>query len=956
MISQSSWTVKTLARKSAFILIGIAGWIPLPVVAQCPVGWTFINPSPVVGDNFGHSVAISGTNALVGTPYDATGASNAGSAYLFDTTSGSTHQTFNDPTPSAGDFFGWSVAISGNNALIGAWGKNTGAGIAYLFSASTGALLQTFNNPAPADDDAFGWSVAIDGNNVLIGAPFKDIGATDTGRAYLFDATTGNLLQSFVNPAGVAYDKFGSSVAISGNNVLVGSPYNDTGGTDSGVAYLFESVSGSLLQSFANPTPVAYDYFGAAVAISGNNALIGSYQDDTGATDAGTAYLFDATSGSLLRTFNNPTSQAYDNFAYSVSISGNNVLIGARYDDGLATNAGSAYEFDATTGALINAFHNPTPVAYDYFGWSVAISGTNVLVGAPNDDTGATDSGSAYFYSAASCATPTPTRSATPTPTRTASRTASPTPTATPCSLSQTINNPSPAATDNFGGSVSISGNRALIGAPHDNTGASDAGSAYLYNASTGGLIRTFNDPTATASDLFGAAVAIEGTNALVGAIGVDNGASASGAAYLIDATSGTVIQTFSNPVPSANALFGSSVAISGNYVLVGCPFDDTGATDAGGAYLFNSATGALLQTFNNPTPATGDQFGYSVAISGNNVVIGAPYDDTGATNAGSVYLFNASTGALLLTFNSQVTNFGFAVAVSGNNVVVGGPSYYGYTAYLFDASTGSGSQTFYQPNPNVTDLFGWSVAISGNNVLVGAIGVDSGVADSGAAFLYDALTGSLLQTFNNPTPATGDNFGASVAISGSNVIIGAYQDDTGATDSGSAYLFGCAVVTPSPTPTRTPTPTATRTATPTPSSTITPTPTPFDNASIVYHTIPAQLNTNQEMTVGLRVWNTGNTTWGSAGLYDLKVTTDSCNLFAGVIHLDIVSGLNVLPGDFYMFSGVMRAPVAPSAGCSLRFDMEDNSVPFGSPLNLSVDVVTPTPTPNRARDWTIYE
>jgi len=109
------------------------------------------------------------------------------------------------------------------------------------------------------------------------------------------------------------------------------------------------------------------------------------------------------------------------------------------------------------------------------------------------------------------------------------------------------------------------------------------------------------------------------------------------------DGTTGSLLQTFLNPDPGAGDQFGFFVAAVGSNVLIGAPFDDSGATDAGSAYLFDGATGGLLQTFSNPTPAIGDQFGFRVSAVGANALIGAPLDDTAATNAGAAYLYGLS-------------------------------------------------------------------------------------------------------------------------------------------------------------------------------------------------------------------------------------------------------------------------------------------------------------------------
>ena len=144
----------------------------------------FNNPDSQFGGDVGFSVSIDGTNALIGAP-----TLNAGSAYLFDITNGNLLQTFNNPTPQSGDEFGYSVSLSGKNALIGDYLDNTGAtdaGSADLFDTETGNLLQTLNNPDPQTDDRFGWSVSISDSNALIGAVFEDTGANNAGSAYLY--------------------------------------------------------------------------------------------------------------------------------------------------------------------------------------------------------------------------------------------------------------------------------------------------------------------------------------------------------------------------------------------------------------------------------------------------------------------------------------------------------------------------------------------------------------------------------------------------------------------------------------------------------------------------------------------------------------------------------------------------------------------------------------------------
>jgi hypothetical protein len=133
-----------------------------------------------------------------------------------------------------------------------------------------------------------------------------------------------------------------------------------------------------------------------------------------------------------------------------------------------------------------------------------------------------------------------------------------------------------------------------LVGATCDDTGARDAGSAYLFSAATGTLVCTLLNPTPAVEDYFGHRVAIAGNTAIVGADGDDAGASGAGAACLFDAASGTLLRTLANPTPGANDLFGNSVAISDRYAFVGAPGEDGSATDRGAAYLFDVNRGTL--------------------------------------------------------------------------------------------------------------------------------------------------------------------------------------------------------------------------------------------------------------------------------------------------------------------------------------------------------------------------
>ena len=357
--------------------------------------------------------------------------------------------TINNPTPAPNEEFGRSVAAFGTNILVGASGENNGVGVVYLLDGTTGERLLTINNPTPGGGDRFGWSVAAVGNNILVGTPFDDTGATDVGAAYLFDGTTGTLLRTINNPTPANGDRFGYSVAAVGSNILVGAPNDGTGASAAGSAYLFDGTTGALLRTINNPTPAIGDQFGWSVAAVGSNVLVGTPGDDTGATNAGAAYLFDVSKGAaLLRTINNPAPAFNEQFGWSVAAVGNNILVGATFDNG----SGSASLFDGSTGALLRTINNPTPGGGEQFGYSVAAVGNNILVGAINDNINV---GSASLFDGSTGV------------------------------LLRTINNPSPNAGDQFGISVAAVGNNILVGANADDGPFSDSGTVYLFDGTT---------------------------------------------------------------------------------------------------------------------------------------------------------------------------------------------------------------------------------------------------------------------------------------------------------------------------------------------------------------------------------------------------------------------------------------------------------------------------------------
>jgi hypothetical protein len=303
----------------------------------------------------------------------------------------------------ANDYFGASVAISGDYAVVGALG-NGGTGSAYIFKRNGTAWTEQAKITASdgATYDQFGYSVAISGDYAVVGARQDD----DTGSAYIFkrDGTAWTEQAKITASDGAAYDYFGYTVAISGDYAVVGACQDDDAGSYSGSAYIFKR-NGTAWTEQAKITAsdgAEDDFFGESVAISGDYAVVGAFWDDDAGWGSGSAYIFkrDGTAWTEQAKITASDGAIADYFGYSVAISGDYAVVGAYQDGDTGPYSGSAYIFkrDGTAWTEQAKITASDGAAGDYFGWSVAISGDCAVVGANCDDDAGSDSGSAYIY------------------------------------------------------------------------------------------------------------------------------------------------------------------------------------------------------------------------------------------------------------------------------------------------------------------------------------------------------------------------------------------------------------------------------------------------------------------------------------------------------------------------------------------------------------------------------
>ena len=308
----------------------------------------------------------------------------------------------------ANDWFGCSVSVSGDYAIVGAYGDQTSKGSAYIFmwSGTSWVQQQKLTASDGAAWDYFGCSVSISGDYAIVGAYGDDDKGTESGSAYIFlrSGTSWSQQAKLTASDGNAVDRFGNSVSISGDYAIVGAWGDDS---YKGSAYIFKRVdtTWSPQAKLTASDGAAGDAFGYSVSICGDYAIVGAFYDDVNVmVDSGSAYIFKrgGTSWSEQDKLTASDGAAGDRFGWSVSVSGDYAIVGAQGDD---VSKGSAYilKRDGTSWSEQAKLLALDGAGSDYFGWSVSIGNGYIITGAYFDDDKGTNSGSAYMFGKTLC-------------------------------------------------------------------------------------------------------------------------------------------------------------------------------------------------------------------------------------------------------------------------------------------------------------------------------------------------------------------------------------------------------------------------------------------------------------------------------------------------------------------------------------------------------------------------
>ena len=367
------------------------------------------------------------------------------------------------------------------------------------------------------------------------------------------------------------------------------------------------------------------DTVGVSASLSGDHAILGSWHDNE---DTGSAHIFERDANgtwTYRQTLTADDSNLYDQFGYSVGIDGAVIIVGAPADDDNGTQSGSAYVFERDANGAWTQQQKLTTddgAVEHRFGRSVSIQGGRAVIGANGSGLDNSRPGSAYIFEQDANGTWT---------------------------QRQKLTADDGEARDGFGHSVSISGDRTIVGVPLDDDNGDKLGSAYIFEQDANGTWTQQQKLTAddgAADDEFGHSVSIAGDFAIVGAPLDDDGADSSGSAYIFERDGSgnwSQLQKITASDGDRIDLFGYSVSISERFATVGAIHDDDNGIYSGSVYIFSrdgAGVWSQIQKLIASDGEGGDNFGWNVSLSENTLLVSAPSDSDIDTSSGAAYIF----------------------------------------------------------------------------------------------------------------------------------------------------------------------------------------------------------------------------------------------------------------------------------------------------------------------------
>lgn len=655
------------------------------------------------------------------------------------------------------------------------------------------------------DYDRFASSVSADGDVLVVGAYLADVGANDAaGAAYVYErnlagTNTWNLVCKLTAFDARTGDWFGTAVSVDGDTIVVGSPRAKIVNADrQGAAYVFERNVGALngwalARKIVASDGMAYDYFGCAVTVSGDSVAVGADGRDNPqpVADVGAVYVYErnlagTNTWAQAAKLNPPNLDPLSHFGRAVAMDGDHLAVG---EPGYLTDRGRVSIFERTLPDQSAAWTLARTVSAsdgednDLFGCAVDVRGDVLIAGASGYDGANGDSGAAYIFE------------------RNAGGTHF-------WGQVRTLQSSVPAVLGGFGSAVAAWGDRVLVGAAHAH---SDRGMAYMFERNAGSVeawsqVAQITPVVRDTNNFFGCSVALAGDVVVAGAYGCNV---ERGAAYLFSHRAADWVQAdriFSSS-PAAYDYLGLSIALSGDLLAAGAPYDDDGTTvDEGSVAIFERNRGGAnswgtVDTIKAALGGSNDLFGCAVAFAGDFLAVGAKGDDSWR---GSAYLYERNrtdtnawgyVGRRVASDGAADDQFGASVAGDGSVLAIGAPgeNLAEGAIYILERHAG-GTNAWGQikrsaASGSKSDGLGTSIGVAGDLIVSGAP-FDS--TSRGCAYIFERNQGGTngwgeARTLVASDGASADLFGTSVGAGGDVILVSAPGD---ASSRGAAYIF----------------------------------------------------------------------------------------------------------------------------------------------------------------------
>lgn len=668
----------------------------------------------------------------------------------------------------------------------------------FIQAALPEALYYKIPNPRVQNQDLdyFGSAIAGSGSHIAVGSPRaeSDGGMADGGTVWVSNASS-ITVKILENPYVGGGGRFGHSVAFLSDTVLAGAPENPVNGNSLAGAAYYCTVSGSQSPvPLNNPNPEGFEYFGQAVAISSTHAVVSARGINTSAAATGIVHVYDRTGGSpssVAYSIPNPAPTSGGFFGTSLALSGTRLIVGV--PDALG-GRGIVYVYDLTAGqptgpSLI--LSNPQDVVEnEEFGCALSLDGQTLAVGARG---GLGLNGRAYVFDLSGT---------------------------TPSVPILSLANPDSLIWEAYGSSLAVRSNRLLVGCPADIQNGNFIGSVYEYDLSSAtpsAVVFTITSPSSTGvqgGETFGGAVCWAGSSnefRVIGAPGNDTLQPDAGDVHVFRLSGATLVSNFSvaNTIHKKrtfiNDTFGEDMCLMGNHLFVANKSARSGGyANSGCFYQYDlaSATPTVpVRRIDNPAPGPDEYFGSEMVAQGTRLVISALHDDVnGVDKVGTVYVYELSGSELTLVLTipnpivSSQSYFGGVMALDGDTLVIRG----GNKVRVYNLASAT-------PAVPLMELGGTSfsppsLAIYGSKVVIGSGFSDISGTDAGSVSVYDleSLTPQTpIHLVLPPNPIISGYFGRDVALNGDKLVVADFLNANHPEQSGHVYLYDLSNETP---------------------------------------------------------------------------------------------------------------------------------------------------------------